>query len=369
MPKLSPLVFASACCTLALSCSSGVEGGDAPARPVLVSTVQVSEQASYDVTRRFNGIVRARRTSRLGFERGGRIAKVSVDEGDQVKRGQVLAELDRSALFAGRKRIEASLREAEAAVGIAELTAKRLDSLAEEQFTSRQESDEATFGLNAAIARRDSLRARLREIDVDLEKSRLVAPFSGQVAGRMVDEGTVVGAGTPVLRFLETGGKEAAIGVPSSVAAELRAGVATQVQIRSETVQATVVSRVDDVDASTRTTSLIVALPPEVNAVDGDVVSLEHGHTVESRGFWVPVTALTRGLRGLWTVYAVDETEGESTLRREEVHIIHTETERAFVRGTLETGDFIVETGLHRVVPKQRVRVQPSVAQAVETAP
>ena len=69
-------------------------------------------------------------------------------------------------------------------------------------------------------------------------------------------------------------------------------------------------------------------------------------------GFWVPVTALTESDRGLWGVYVVKD---ESLVERRIVEIIHSESERAYVRGTLEDDDRIVRTGVQRLVPGQQV--------------
>ena len=56
--------------------------------------------------------------------------------------------------------------------------------------------------------------------------------------------------------------------------------------------------------------------------------------------------------RGSWTVYTVDD---QSRIAREAIEVIYTERNRVFVRGTLEPGDRVVVSGLHRVVPGQAV--------------
>ncbi len=321
----------------------------------------VQARSEYSVTRRFNGVVRSGRSSALGFERPGRVIKVYVDEGDVVRRGQLVAELDRKQLAAARRRLVASLQEAKAGVGIAELTARRLKKLADERFTSKQSSDEARFGLRAAQAKRDTLRASIREIDVELGKTKLYAPFAGQIAARIVDEGTVVGAGTPVVRFLEEGAKEAIVGVPASAAQTIKVGQTVDLQVGDRSVGATVKHLVADIDPRTRTVSLIFALADARSSPDGEVVVFDHRHPIAGSGFWVPTTALTQGLRGLWSLYVVDgDGAGPARVRREEVHVLYAETDQAYVRGTLEDGDRIVMTGLHRVVPGQLVSATPA---------
>ena len=347
---------ASGFIVLALSgCNRAESHAAAEPAPLLVETIEVRELDHYEVRRVFSGTVRSRRASQLGFERPGLVAKVYVDEGDVVKEGQLIAKLDTAQLRAARRRVAASLKEAQAGVGISTLTADRLEKLADEQYISRQSADEARFSLRAAEAKQLELRAALAQIDVDLEKSKLVAPFAGIVSMRLVDEGTVVAAGSPVIRFRESDEREAVIGVPRTIPFEI--GSTQELVLDGRSFEAPVTALVNDINARTRTVTAIIELPGDIDAADGQVVDLVHRRRIVDSGFWVPTTALTEGLRGMWTVYSVAALDDVAVVRREAVEVLHAETDRAFVRGTLEASDEIVASGLHRVVPGQRVRV------------
>ena len=342
---------------LAALASSGCDGTEshaaASSAPLPVETIEIEALESYEVRRVFSGTVRSRRASQLGFERPGGVAKVFVEEGDFVEEGQLIAQLDTSQLRAARRKVSAGLRQAQAGVGISTLTADRLSQLADEQYIARQSADEARFSLQAAEAKRLELRAALAQIDVELQKSKLRAPFSGIVSARLVDEGTVVAAGSPVVRFRESDEREAVIGVPRTIPIEL--GSLQELMLDGQRVQAKVTALVDDVNARTRTVTVILALPAELRASDGQVVDLLHRREVSDSGFWVPTTALTEGLRGTWTLYSVEPDGDAAVVRREAVEVLHAETERAFVRGTVEASERIVSNGLHRIVPGQRV--------------
>lgn len=366
MLKPSVLVTAAtAALAIALSVS-GCWGSDAGASPgptggLYVRTKRLQKHRSYEIERVFSGTVRSRRASHLGFERDGLVTEVLVDEGDHVRKDQLIAKLDTAQLRATRRRMVAALANAQAGVGISELTAKRLGQLADEQFVSRQSSDEASFGLQAARAKYDELRAAIRRIDVDLHKSRLLAPFSGAVAARLLDEGSVVAAGTPIVRLLEGESKEAVVGVPISAASALPIGSEQTLRVGDQEFRSRVSAQIDDVHTRTRTVGIILELPSDARTTDGEVVRLIHHREVEGSGFWVPTTALTQGLRGLWSVYTVRSADDGSFIVRNEIAVLHAETDQAFVRGTLQDGDRIVTTGLHRVVPGQRVQVRETV--------
>ena len=358
------LLASSGFIVLALSGCNGAEShAAAEATPLLVETIQVRELDHYEVRRVFSGTVRSRRASQLGFERPGLVAKVYVDEGDIVKEGQLIARLDTAQLRAARRRVSASLKEAQAGVGISTLTADRLGKLAEQQYISRQSADEARFNLEAAEAKRLELRAALAQFDVDLEKSKLVAPFSGIVSTRLLDEGTVVTAGSPVIRFRESDEREAVIGVARTIPVEI--GSIQELVLDGRPFHAPVTALVNDINARTRTVTAIIELPSDLEVADGQVVDLVHRRRIVDSGFWVPTTALTEGLRGMWTVYSVAADEDGRVVRREAVEVLHAESDRAFVRGTLEASDEIISNGLHRVAPGQRVRVSEEQGPAV----
>jgi membrane fusion protein, multidrug efflux system len=103
--------------------------------------LQVQGRASgfckYTVTRRFTGQIEAAARTDLGFELGGRITEVLVEEGDVVASGTVLARLDTSALIPERAALEAELAALAADAELARLTLARNDALTERGFRAR----------------------------------------------------------------------------------------------------------------------------------------------------------------------------------------------------------------------------------------
>ena len=60
-------------------------------------------------------------------------------------------------------------------------------------------------------------------------------------------------------------------------------------------------------------------------------------------GYWLPVSALVAGERGLWSLYVVKPTENNAyQVVRRGVEIIHSDAERALVRGSIESGDRVI---------------------------
>ncbi|MEM9657248.1 MAG: biotin/lipoyl-binding protein, partial [Planctomycetota bacterium] len=86
-----------------------------PAGSVLaVNTIVATTETSVQQTRDFSGIVAARRSSDLSFERPGRVVQVLVSEGDRVEAEQLLAQLDRRLLEKKKTDLDEALERAQA---------------------------------------------------------------------------------------------------------------------------------------------------------------------------------------------------------------------------------------------------------------
>ena len=95
--------------------ASGQEASPQRDQAAMPVTVEPAEAvSSYTARKPYTGALVAGRRSKIGFERPGKIIRLSVEEGQRVKAGQVLAELDRRRLTASRLKVEAELLEAQA---------------------------------------------------------------------------------------------------------------------------------------------------------------------------------------------------------------------------------------------------------------
>ena len=194
-------------------------------------------------------------------------------------------------------------------------------------------------------------------MDIDIRKAALIAPYDGIVGSRMVDEGTVVSAGAPVVSLLETARPQARIGLPPAVAASLDADREYQVETASGKVTARLVSQRPDLQTDTRTVPVLFDLETTNGLPFQEIVTLELDSVVDERGAWLPLSALKEGRKGLWSVLIVDEGSGQQQVRSESVEVMHLEGERVFVRGTFSPGARIVTNGTHRIVSGQHVAV------------
>ena len=187
-----------------------------PLAPVAVTVTSVTSEA---VSPALFGIgtVEARHTHKIGPIFAGRIQRLDVQVGEQVKAGQVLGEMDPvdledrgRSLEAAVRRAEAVLREAEARHAFASTQAQRYDelyvsrSVSEElRGTKRQELQIAAAARAVAQAELVRVRSDREGLGVQQGSLRLVAPVDGLVVAREADPGTTVVAGQAVVEIID----------------------------------------------------------------------------------------------------------------------------------------------------------------------
>ncbi len=385
-------------------------GNDIAETVLPVTITEVQPVTSYTVNRWYTGEVVARQTSELGFERAGTVVSLLVDQGDRVTAGDSLAALDLRTLQTQKQQLLAQIRQAQAqlqelevgprveTIAAAEASVQTLqeqlslattrqtrrDQLYQEGALAREQLDEAETEtralaaqlqeaqsqldellagtrpeqLTAQAAQVAQLEARLASLEVDITKSTLRAPFSGRIAARRVDEGTVVSSGQSILRIVEDDTFEAHVGLPISVATSLELGSAQTLIIADQAYPATLTARLPEVDPTTRTLTAILEFPasPQVNV--GQRVRLETEEQIDQSGYWLPTKALVPGVEGLWSAYTLVATDSSSSyvVEREDLELLHTDSHRVLVRGTLQPGDQVITDGTQRIVTGQRVR-------------
>ncbi|NEQ52139.1 MAG: efflux RND transporter periplasmic adaptor subunit [Leptolyngbya sp. SIO3F4] len=394
--------------------ASSAEGPNSQTERVLpVETLTVTPVSSYSVARTYTGEIASLRASELGFERSGQLVDVLVNEGDIVNADAPLARLDirnlqtqRQQLLAEKARANAQLMELEAGarsediaaaaaavkdleqqLGLQQVQRTRRESLYTQGAISREELDEFSFGEGALQARLEQSRSQLDELengtrpeqvmaqqalvqqldatiadlDVTIAKSTLRAPFEGVIATKQVDEGTVVGAGQSVVRLLENATPEVRIGMPLNAIDQLKIGDEKTVYLGERPYSATVSSILPEVDAQTRTQTVVLALESATasQASSGQTVRVNLQEIIPTEGIWLPTAALTEGIRGLWTCYVLvpDENLADAQYRvqPQSVEVLYQDSDRVLVRGTLQPNDMVVASGPHRLVPGQLV--------------
>tara|TARA_R110002124_G_scaffold216837_1_gene382564 strand:- start:11103 stop:12287 length:1185 start_codon:yes stop_codon:yes gene_type:complete len=323
--------------------------------PMAVQVAPVELVSAFTLNETYSGLAEARRNSALGFSSGGRIETIAVDVGDRVKRGSILASLDTRGLRAQLASASAVVDEARAAHSLALSTVERRRTLKLQGHVSQQAVDEAEAQANTALARVEAAKAQADIFRVQIDLSRITAPFDGVVTARMSDEGAIAGAGQPILDLVEAAHLEARIGLPANSAARLVPGDAYTLQADTGAVEAVLRSVTGVIDPAQRTVAAVFEINDAEIVASGAVVRLTMERDIDEPGFWVPVKALSTASRGLWTIYVAEPTESGWHVASRPVEMVHTDGDRAFVRGAVTAGERVITDGLQRIVPGQPV--------------
>ncbi|MGF1766864.1 efflux RND transporter periplasmic adaptor subunit [Enterovibrio makurazakiensis] len=324
----------------------------------VVTTLAVEMSPGYSVNREFVGTVQAGQNAKLGFELGGKVNALMVDVGDSVKKGEPLIALDTQLLDTETQQLSAQLEQLDAQLALIQNNLQRQRQLKKKGFSADAEIDSLT-------SQRDALKANVRQLEASLastelrkEKSTIYAPYNGKISQRFVSHGDVVNVGAPTLTLLADSQKEAQIGVPVTVLADVNQMSHPVIRVRDEQYPATLLNPGADIDMRSRTVTLRFLLPEQTSVLNGELAYLQYNHHTPEPGFWMPITGITDGLRGMWNVYAaLPSDDGEHHISRRSVQVLHADDSNAFVSGAIGNGELVVIEGVHRIVSGQQVNV------------
>jgi RND family efflux transporter MFP subunit len=139
----------------------------------------------------------------VGTERAGRLVRLVHEEGQTVRRGDLVAELESDELRAALAEDRARVEEAKAEARLAEATLKRRAELAAEGIVAAHDLDQATRDLDIARARLETSRAAVARDEALLRKTRILAPISGTVVGRHAQAGETLESGQRVFTLAD----------------------------------------------------------------------------------------------------------------------------------------------------------------------
>ncbi len=166
-------------------------------------SLETIEVKKGDITKEItaSGTLEALNTIDVGTQVSGIISKVLVDYNDHVKKGQIIAELDKITLQSNVLDAEAAMMRCDVQVEKTKKEWERDKILLEQKSISQVEYDVAWFDYQTAIGNKKSAEAQLNRAKTNLKYATIISPVDGVVLARKVDEGQTVAASfnTPTL--------------------------------------------------------------------------------------------------------------------------------------------------------------------------
>jgi len=337
-----------------VSCKPSEEPAAQQPRPVRVVAIE-RQHASEAVS--LTGQIEAETEVNLSFRVGGRMIARSVNVGDRVKSGQVVARLEPESAENALRVARANLASALSLLTKTRNDFNRQDELLRGGWTTRVRHDQAVQAFQAAQAQVDAARASEAVAEDNLAYTELIGDAPGHVTAVGAEPGEVVQPGRMVIQLAREGGRDAVFDVPARVIQGAPYNPVVAVTLTSDpSVRAT--GRVREVspqaDSVTRTFRVRVGLdsPPEAMRLGSTVtgsIALEG-----TAGISIPASALTRA-QGQPAVWIVDP--ATSTVSLHPIDVERYDLARVIVAQGLETGDVVVTAGVQVLRPGEKVRL------------
>lgn len=332
-------------------CDSGEVSVKAPVRPVKIVVVEEGQQGE---TISQVGSITAEHETLLGFQLNGRITERSVEVGDKVAAGQVIAKLDPRDAQHQLQSAQADLTSAESTEKVERSNFERIQKLAATGVVSQSQLEQATATMDAAISRLRSAQAGFKSANDNLGFTRLVAPESGVVISVLGNPGQVVAAGQEVVRVASLSKRLAVFDVPEKMILKETPPQIVVSLLSDPAIKTT--GRIHDVspqaDPATRTYRVRIELenPPESMALGATVIG--SATTANSHLIRLPATAITRKDDQPAVYVVAPETQ---TLVLKAISVDRYSEDAIFVSGGLEAGDRVVVAGVSKLRPGQLV--------------
>lgn len=280
------------------------------------------------------GTLRANESVTLVAESARRLMKIHFAEGDNVTAGQLLFALD-------DRELQAELNEIEAKLTLARANQQRTDQLLPSKAISQLEADTATAEVKL-------LEAQKQTKEVQIAKTKVIAPFAGKVGVRQVSEGAFLSPATALVNLQDLSQMKVDFTLPERYAVDIKKGLAFRFTVAGSGMEHEgTISVVEPmIDAQTRSLQVRGICPKPQGLLPGGFAEVSLTLEEVKQGFLVPTQAIVPSPRGQG-VYVIDAGKA----RLQVVEIGQRTEDHVQVLTGLREGDQIALTNLTRIRP------------------
>lgn len=325
-----------------------------------IKTQTVSEQATEELAK-FAGLVAAVDSSGLSFQVGGQVISVSVDIGDRVTKGQVLAVLDPEPYQLDVDAVEAELIRAKDNVTKSKAEYERQKRIFEQGAGAKSNLEVAEFNYKSARSAVNYQVARLDQAKRNLTKTTLLAPYDGSIAWRSVQPNEEVGVGQKILEINASGEMEVQLAVPETTVDRIHIDDSAMIQFPTLPGESAK-GRISYIGSAAIKANAfpvrVVLIDPNKNVKPGMTAEANLFLKVENQhpGYLVPLQALLPAPetnRGYAFVYDPKT----STVRKTAVRARRMENKEAVIFEGLAAGDIIAVAGVSFLADGMKVKL------------
>jgi len=308
-----------------------------------VKIYQVKENLAFSETKIFTGVVKESREVKLAFQIPGPLVKLTVEEGQYVKKGQLVAVLD-------DRDYQVQLEAANANFENAKLQAERYAALYKMKSTSKSVYDQTQAGFKLAQAKKQAAQNALKD-------TKIYAPFAGYVQTKYSENHEKVGAGQPIISLLDLSHLELSVALSENDF--LKKDKFESFKCRFEQITKALSLHLIDIDRKPNRDNFYVmrlGLNPENNQIVPGMVANVQVQVKNSResNIQVPMEAVCseNGRAFVWKFNS-----DNSSVERKEVNLSKFESNgMVSINEGIKNGDLIVAAGVHNLTEGQKVK-------------
>ena len=332
--------------------------------PAALVAVATAKRQDYPIAIDSLGQVQAFNTVTVRTRVDGTVDKIGFDEGQLIKAGDLVAQIDPRPFQAALDQAKAKQVQDQANLANAKLDLQRYATLAKQSFATQQQLDTQNALVSQLIAQIAADAATIDSAQVQLDYTKITAPITGRTGFRLIDQGNIVNAAqqTGIVTIAQLQPIAVIFTTPQDDLQRINAAIAQaapQVEVRTSdgakllaTGKLTVVD--NQVDAATGSIRFKAEFENKDNALwPGLAVSTRVTVDVDKDAIVVPTVAVQHGPQGLF-VYVVDD-QNRAAMRP--VTVAHQDVDLAVVNKGVKEGDRVVTTGAYMLQPGVRVSV------------
>jgi membrane fusion protein, multidrug efflux system len=354
--------------TTLAGCSKKPQGAGGPRGPGGPVPVNVGEAVTKDFPFELRAIGNVESIASVGIKAqvGGQLISVDFEEGQDVKKGDLLFAIQPKLYATQLAQAEANLARDRVAAGNARRFAQRQEELDRKGVASKEQLDASRATAEAAEATVKADEALVEIAKVRLGYATIEAPISGRTGALRVQQGNLIkeNADDPMVTIRQVAPIYVAFAVPEQYLAEVRANSAksklTVIALNAKTGEQLATGELTFIDNTVDTTTGTVILKGTFSNEDralwpGAFVDVRLRLRVEAGVTVVPSSAVTVGQRGT-QVFVIKDNKAE--LRP--VTVRRTVGDESIIEKGVQSGEKVVTNGQSRLVPGAQVTIKPS---------
>jgi RND family efflux transporter MFP subunit len=360
------LISTTTAALLLLAITGCTSNTDAKATPEIIKPIRavtIGTNSALD-TRAFPGKVSASEEVALAFRVAGQLDHFNVKEGDFIKKGTVIAELDNSDFLASAHNIESRLAGAKAVLREAALDLNRKKKLLNSDTIAQASFDSSQSSYDSALSSVNSLEQELKKATLQLRYTRLTAPFSGTIAKKNVDNYQYVQAKEPIVQLEKLSALDISVDIPENLWASGLNG-------ETESEQATATfsaypersfklyfkeseTRANN-DTQTYAVTFTMKKPADISINPGMTADVQLSFKRKNENtFLLPVNAVFADANGTPSIWLISK---NGSVHKKRVQTGPLQNDMILIKDGIAAGDKIATSGVHYLTEGQQVSI------------